>query len=72
MRIRLLGTGTPTPSLKRMSAGYLVETADRKILLDFGPGDGWPSLLLAPMADEVVGVDASRRRVDQGGSPGTA
>ena len=38
MRIRLLGTGTPTPSLKRMSAGYLVETADRKILLDFGPG----------------------------------
>ena len=38
MRIRLLGTGTPTPSLKRMSAGYLVEVANRKILLDFGPG----------------------------------
>lgn len=38
MRIRLLGTGTPTPSLKRMSAGYLVETGDRKILFDFGPG----------------------------------
>jgi ribonuclease Z len=38
MRIRLLGTGTPTPSLKRMSAGYLVETGDRKVLFDFGPG----------------------------------
>lgn len=38
MRIRLLGTGTPTPSLKRMSAGYLVETGERKMLFDFGPG----------------------------------
>lgn len=33
-------------------------------VLDFGPGDGWPSLILAPFVDEVVGVDASRRRVD--------
>jgi ribonuclease BN (tRNA processing enzyme) len=38
MKIRLLGTGTPTPSLKRMSSGYLVETASRKMLFDFGPG----------------------------------
>jgi ribonuclease BN (tRNA processing enzyme) len=38
MRIRLLGTGTPTPSLKRMSSGYLVEVGERKILFDFGPG----------------------------------
>ena len=29
MRIRLLGTGTPTPSLKRMSSGYLVEVGAR-------------------------------------------
>jgi len=33
-------------------------------ILDFGPGDGWPSLLLAPMVQEVVGVDGSRRRVE--------
>jgi len=32
-------------------------------LLDFGPGDGWPSLLLAPFSGEVVGVDGSRKRV---------
>jgi len=38
MRITLLGTGTPTPSLKRMSSGYLVETGQRKVLFDFGPG----------------------------------
>ena len=38
MQIRLLGTGTPTPSLKRMSSGYLVETGARKVLFDFGPG----------------------------------
>jgi ribonuclease BN (tRNA processing enzyme) len=38
VRIRLLGTGTPTPSLKRMSAGYLVEVGERKLLFDFGPG----------------------------------
>ena len=38
MRVRLLGTGTPTPSLKRMSSGYLIETGHRKILLDCGPG----------------------------------
>lgn len=33
-------------------------------LLDFGPGDGWPSLIMAPYVEEVVGVEASRRRVE--------
>jgi SAM-dependent methyltransferase len=32
-------------------------------LLDFGPGDGWPSLIVAPYAGAVVGVDGSMRRV---------
>jgi ubiquinone/menaquinone biosynthesis C-methylase UbiE len=35
-----------------------------KRLLDFGPGDGWPSLIVAPWAREVVGVDGSRKRVE--------
>lgn len=35
-----------------------------KKLLDFGPGDGWPSLLVAPYAKEVVGVDSSEKRVE--------
>ncbi len=33
-------------------------------VLDFGPGDGWPSLLMSPMVAEVVGVDGSKRRVE--------
>ncbi len=36
---------------------------DKKIL-DFGPGDGWPSLIIAPFVREVVGVEGSRRRYD--------
>ncbi len=38
MDITLLGTGTPTPSLRRMSSGYMVEIEGDVILLDHGPG----------------------------------
>ncbi|HTC98288.1 MAG TPA: MBL fold metallo-hydrolase [Bradyrhizobium sp.] len=38
MRIRLLGTGTPTPSLRRMCSGYVVETGDDVIVFDHGFG----------------------------------
>jgi ribonuclease BN (tRNA processing enzyme) len=38
MRITLLGTGTPAPSLTRQSSGYLVEVAGDLIVLDHGPG----------------------------------
>ena len=38
MRIRLLGTGTPTPSLKRMCSGYVVETGEDVIVFDHGFG----------------------------------
>ncbi|KAB2919164.1 MAG: MBL fold metallo-hydrolase [Hyphomicrobiaceae bacterium] len=38
MRIRLLGTGTPTPSLRRMSSGYLVEIGNDALVLDHGFG----------------------------------
>lgn len=32
-------------------------------ILDFGPGDGWPSLILASFVEHVTGVDGSPRRV---------
>lgn len=32
-------------------------------VLDFGPGDGWPSLIIAPLVAEVIGVDGARRRI---------
>ena len=35
-----------------------------KRVLDFGPGDGWPSLIVAPYEKEVVGVESSEKRVD--------
>ena len=38
MKITLLGTGTPTPSLRRMGSSYMVEIADDLILLDHDPG----------------------------------
>ena len=38
MDITLLGTGTPTPSLKRMSSGYMVAVGEDTLLFDHGPG----------------------------------
>lgn len=38
MKITLLGTGTPAPSLVRQSSGYLVEVGGELIALDHGPG----------------------------------
>lgn len=41
---------------------YLHSTGGGRVL-DFGPGDGWPSLILAPYVEAMVGVDGSQRRV---------
>lgn len=38
MKITLLGTGTPAPSLKRQSSGYAVEIGDNLLVFDHGPG----------------------------------
>jgi len=38
MKIILLGTGTPAPSLARQSAGYLFEVGSDLIVIDHGPG----------------------------------
>jgi len=44
---------------------YLLSVnGDGNRLLDFGPGDGWPSLIVAPHAGEVVGVEGSMRRIE--------
>jgi len=34
-----------------------------KTVLDFGPGDGWPALRIAPYVSQVTGVDGSAKRV---------
>jgi ribonuclease BN (tRNA processing enzyme) len=38
MKLTLLGTGTPAPSRKRQSSGYLVEIGNEMIVMDHGPG----------------------------------
>ena len=38
MRITLLGTGTPAPSLERQGSGYLIDVAGDVLVLDHGPG----------------------------------
>ena len=38
MKLTLLGTGTPAPSLKRMGSGYVLEIGDDIIVIDHGPG----------------------------------
>ena len=38
MKLHLLGTGAPEPSLKRMSSGYLLRVGGDTILFDHGPG----------------------------------
>jgi ribonuclease BN (tRNA processing enzyme) len=38
MKITLLGTGTPEPSLIRQSSSYLIEIGDDVICVDLGPG----------------------------------
>jgi ribonuclease Z len=38
MKLTLLGTGTPAPSTKRQSSGYLLEIGTDKIVMDHGPG----------------------------------
>jgi ribonuclease Z len=64
MRIRLLGTGTPTPSLKRMSASYLVEIGDRKALFDFGPGAYHRMLELGIRPTQITDVFFSHLHYD--------
>jgi ribonuclease Z len=54
MRIRLLGTGTPTPSLRRMCSGYLVEVDDQVLVFDHGFGAHHRLLELGVAATQVT------------------
>ena len=38
MKITVLGSGNPAPSLKRMGSGYLIAVGDDRIVFDHGPG----------------------------------
>ncbi|MGH6815244.1 MAG: MBL fold metallo-hydrolase [Hyphomicrobiaceae bacterium] len=54
MKITLLGTGNPSPSLKRMGSGYIVSVADDVIVFDHGPGSHHRLLEAGTKATDVT------------------
>jgi len=45
---------------------FLVSTGSyNKKVLDSGPGDGWPSLIIAPYVKEIHGIDSSEKRINE-------
>ena len=64
MKITLLGTGTPTPSLKRQSSGYLIEVGDDLIVMDHGPGAHHRLLETGRRAVDVTHVFLSHLHYD--------
>lgn len=42
---------------------YSMDGEGKKVL-DFGPGDGWASLIVAPYVKEVIGLDSSIKRIE--------
>jgi ribonuclease Z len=64
MKVTLLGTGSPVPSLKRASASYLVEAGADVILIDHGPGAFARLMQAGRKATEVTHVFFSHLHFD--------
>lgn len=64
MRVTLLGTGTPAPSLERQSAGYLIELERDVILFDHGPGTHHRLLQCGRRAVDITHVFISHLHYD--------
>jgi ribonuclease BN (tRNA processing enzyme) len=67
MRLWLLGTGTPTPSLRRMCSGYLVRTGADVMLFDHGFGAHHRLLELGVPATDVTHAFFSHHHYDHMG-----
>jgi ribonuclease BN (tRNA processing enzyme) len=64
MRITLLGTGTPAPSLTRQSSGYLFQVGGDLIVMDHGPGAHHRLLESGHRATDVTHVFFSHLHYD--------
>lgn len=64
MKLTLLGTGTPTPSLKRASSGYLIDVGSDVIVMDHGPGAHHRLLQAGRHATDVTHVFLSHLHYD--------
>jgi ribonuclease BN (tRNA processing enzyme) len=67
MKLWLLGTGTPTPSLKRMCSGYVVEHGNDVIVFDHGFGAHQRLLQLGIPATRVTHLFLSHLHYDHMG-----
>ncbi|MGY8524446.1 MBL fold metallo-hydrolase [Paracidovorax citrulli] len=67
MKLWLLGTGTPTPSLRRMCSGYVVQTGDDYIVFDHGFGAHHRLLELGIPATKVTHAFLSHHHYDHMG-----
>lgn len=67
MRLRLLGTGTPTPSLRRMCSSYLVDVGNDRIVFDHGFGAHHRLLELGVAATDVTHAFFSHHHYDHMG-----
>ncbi len=64
MKITLLGTGTPTPSLKRMSSGYMVQIGEDTLIFDCGPGSYHRMMEAGVSATQVTHIFLSHLHYD--------
>ncbi len=64
MKLTLLGTGSPVPSLKRASAGYMVEVGNDVVLIDHGPGTFQRMMQAGVSATQVTHVFFSHLHFD--------
>lgn len=67
MRLWLLGTGTPTPSLRRMCSGYVVQLGSEYIVFDHGFGAHHRLLELGIPATSVTHAFLSHHHYDHMG-----
>lgn len=67
MRLWLLGTGTPTPSLRRMCSGYVVRVGETHIVFDHGFGAHHRLLELGIRATQVSHAFFSHHHYDHMG-----
>jgi len=64
MQFTLLGTGTPSPSGRRQSAGYLIEADDHKIVIDHGGGAFQRLIELGIKAQDITALIVSHLHSD--------
>jgi len=67
MKLWLLGTGTPTPSLRRMCSGYVLQVGDETLVFDHGFGAHHRLLELGIRATDVSHLFISHHHYDHMG-----